>query len=119
MEAGHFAPLPVPDPYGVSRRTPLDDALAGGFWMCAKLLICYGAKNTITITPAIKRMLEDTPIEEIRETLHKEKVKWLPEKGAGSYSHVPGAQRTRSTMLGPDRSIRASGKTQRSTSAIT
>ena len=56
------------------RRTPLDDAIEGRHWMCAKLLHSFGANHTEEITPAVREAMEAVSIDEITLLVKNEKV---------------------------------------------
>lgn len=58
----------------IHRRTPLDDAIEGKFWTCAKLLACYGAKHTVPWTEDVHKAIEETDLDVIREHVRQEKV---------------------------------------------
>ena len=56
------------------RSTPLDDAIQGKFWMCAKLLYCFGAKYTVQMTQEIRKAMEDVSMDEITQLVKDDKV---------------------------------------------
>ena len=58
----------------IHRKTPLDDAINGKFWTCAKLLACYGAKHTVPWTEEVRKIIEETDLDGIRELVRHEKV---------------------------------------------
>ena len=58
----------------LSRRTPLDDAIIGKYWMCAKLLSCFGAEHTVPISPDDQEAMDKTSMNAIREVVRNERV---------------------------------------------
>jgi len=58
----------------VGSRTPLDEAIAGQYWMCAKLLLNAGAEHTTPLTPDIQEAIDKAPMQDIRLLVKKEKV---------------------------------------------
>jgi len=56
------------------RRTPLDDALVGKYWNCAKLLYCFGARHTVELSDETKKALDETSMDDIRAFVRGERV---------------------------------------------
>ena len=58
----------------VIRRTPLDDAIVGKYWKCAKLLFCFGAKHTVELDEEAQKQLDGVSMDEIRALVRSERV---------------------------------------------
>ena len=58
----------------LSRRTPLDDAIDGKFWMSSKLLLCFGAQHSVEITPEAAEAIAGVSIDDIRQVVKAERV---------------------------------------------
>jgi hypothetical protein len=57
------------------RRTPADDAIKGGYWKCAKLLLSNGAPLTIELSDKARRKLQEVDLIDVRREVGGEKVR--------------------------------------------
>lgn len=60
------------------RRTPLDDAVLGEQWLCARLLMSFGATHTIAMTPEAQGAIEAVSMDNVIEVVKGEKVRARP-----------------------------------------
>lgn len=103
------------------RRTPLDDALTGKYWCCAKLLFGFGAEHTIDITPEARAEVDAIPVDDIRECVMAEKVQQGRRRGVVVVlpSNCNTARFYLGWFLSIDRCCKRAGRTRRSIYGIT
>jgi hypothetical protein len=56
-------------------RTALDDAIAEGHWMVAKLLLSSGGQHTTRLDGELSRRIEETDLGEMRRRIRTEKAR--------------------------------------------